>query len=206
MEVSSIFYIFGAILLIVLLGGAIYIADKDITILTEQNLILTEKNNLYLQLLSLRNIDISNMENGNKHYELASLAYERDNYVDVVYECEEARGYYSDYTQDIRDERERVSRLNESIFKTYTNLLSSEIKIYNNMYEACEYFESAARQFEHYYLTTTPANDVSYQKGNDAINSMNEKINAHDFEVEVYNTILAKYNGELKEIIDMDLE
>jgi len=159
------------------------------------------KIDLYENLLLLGNEDTTLLISGDSHYEYASLAYERQNYNEVVKECELARKDWLSYTQLLRESKEEVFDYKEPIFDIYSDMLSSEIKIYTNMYEACEHFESAARYYDLYYNTDVSYDDVSFDMGGKAIDLMNDKIEAHDVQIEVYNTLLAKYDKELKKII-----
>jgi len=161
-----------------------------------------ERSELYKRIILIDESDRTNMDRGNEYYEEQKLMYERGDYDLAILKCENAREYWSKYTQDLRETKEKISNYKEDIFGIYIQLIESEIKIYNNMYEACEYFESASRKYKYYYQIDVPANDMSFYEGNDYIEMGNEKIKAHDLEVGNYNTLLARYQLKLKEIIE----
>ena len=66
------------------------------------------------------------------------------------------------------------------------------------MYETCEHFESAVRYYDKYYNTDVSFDDTSYYMGTAKIESMNEKIKAHDKAVEEYNQYLEEFRVELE--------
>ena len=67
-----------------------------------------------------------------------------------------------------------------------------------SLYEACEYFESAARYYKTYYDQYDELH-YSFNAGGGQIESMNEKIMAHDDAVRRHNDLLAEYTFLLKE-------
>jgi hypothetical protein len=133
-------------------------------------------------------------------YEEASLSYERQNYLDTEAKCKLARNSYSKHSQNLKEEQLKIN-FTGKIFDIYHNMLDEEMIISDSMYEACEYFEEAARHFDFYYKANTPSNDPSYDMGGLAIDSMNKKINSHDDAVKRYNSLLAEYNLEKEKII-----
>lgn len=194
MKSKDYIYIFIIVILVLAIVSVYYLNLNKINS-------IEEKNTLYKNLLSLGTEDTTKLDEGNSYYKDASISYEKGDYSDVVTSCEKARDSWSEYNQGLREEKERVLEYEGDIFETYSDLISSEVKIYNYMYEACEWFETASRQYAYYSLSTTPEDDISLVSGNDAIESMNEKIRAHDAEVEVYNTLLAKYKSQLNKIL-----
>lgn len=134
-------------------------------------------------------------------YSDASLNYEYHNYAEGIQSCEKARDHYSSYGQEIRELKAEVDKNKKPIFNSFSLMLGKAVEISNNMYEACEHFESAMRQYEIYYDEATPYGDPSYEMGGKAIENQNEKIKAHDKAVEEYNTYLAEYQTDLERYV-----
>lgn len=135
------------------------------------------------------------------YYSEATYAYELQNYKGVQTNCATARIYYSQEEQELRNIKAKLLSSgyeNDELIQLYVELLDYGIKIKTNLYEACEHFESASRYYDYYYLTTTPADDMSYTMGGQEIDMSNKKIDEHDRNVNLYNDKLAEYNTELK--------
>lgn len=181
------------ILMIVFASAAFYYCYKDSKAQSKLEVIKT---------LNTLGTDTSISDSAGEYYTQASRAYEKQDWKDVVTSCESARDKFSDYGQYLRDEKAKIASRTEEVFKTYSELLQTEVELNMNLYEACEHFESAARYFETYYLPETPSTDSSFEMGNQEIRSMNEKINEHDANVERYNTLLAEYRFKLKEYLE----
>ena len=69
-----------------------------------------------------------------------------------------------------------------------------------NIFEACEWFETASRHYAHYAKETTPEDDPSFELGNSAIEEMNIKINNHDDAVRRHNYVLEEYRLQLEKL------
>ncbi|MFP4457181.1 MAG: hypothetical protein ACLFPS_05920 [Clostridia bacterium] len=163
-----------------------------------------QENEAYKDLLILSSESYSSNEDlGNKYYELATLSYERSEFSETEKNCKLAREYFSDAVQELKATQSKIKR-EEKVFQIYKDLLGENIKIDENMYEACEWFETASRHYAHYVKDTTPYGDSSLEKGNEAIEEMNKKINAHDDAVRRYNSLLEDYNLELREFLGVE--
>jgi hypothetical protein len=154
--------------------------------------------NVYKEILKVGTIDISLQTDGLSLYDSASLSYEQHNYLLTEQYCEQARTKFSAYTQSLREAKAGLNT-NVEILDVYSRMLDEEISIYLNLYEACEHFESASRFYETYYNHYGTNED--YEMGGNEIDSMNEKISAHDSAVGRYNDLLAEYSIELKRLI-----
>ena len=128
------------------------------------------------------------------YYTQASLSYEYNEFNDVVDNCEIARGYYFDATQEQRRLKAKLkdAGIEHKLINLYISILDEGIEINNNMYEACEYFESASRQYDYY----------DYWDGDINIDLMGDKIRDRDKAVERYNDYLAEYNLEMEKLIE----
>jgi len=132
-----------------------------------------------------------------EYYNLASLSYEQGDMDYVVVHCENARDNYLEYTQKLRTIKASINS-NDKLLTLRKQMLEKEIYRAENMFEACEHFESAARYYDIYYDPDTPYDDPSYDMGGTEIDAMNEKIDEHDKTVREYNDLLAEYTVELK--------
>ena len=138
---------------------------------------------------------------GEEYYLLASEDYILENYRGVVINCEKARDYYSQEGQRYRNLKAELELEKQNkIIILYQDLLSEQVVIAENMYEACEYFESASKYFEIYYNTDVPYDDASFEMGNFEIESMNKRINLHDDAVRRNNDILSKITAQLSRL------
>jgi hypothetical protein len=126
---------------------------------------------------------------GEEYYTQASLDYEDNNFKGVVNNCENARKYFSENSQKLKEIKVRLDT-SKQVFNIYSSMLDKNIIIQNSMYESCEHFESASRYYD---------ND-DYDMGEKEINAMNEKIRNHDKAVEEYNLLLAQYYLEIDKI------
>ncbi len=135
------------------------------------------------------------------YYTEAGYDYENRNYNSLQTNCRLSRERSSTYVQGLRDIKATITE-EEPIFLTYKDILSEGVIIYNNLFEACEYFESAARYYKTYYQPGTPYDDMSYDMGTGEIEMMNEKIKKHDDAVNRYNDLLAEYKVELEGMVE----
>ncbi len=128
-----------------------------------------------------------------QYYTEASYSYENGNYNLVESNCRLARGHYLEESQTYKGIKAelKAKKIEDNLIYIYIDSLDALIEVTNNMYEACEYFESASR----YY------NIDNYDMGGSAIDGMNEKIRDHDKAVEKYNNLLEEFRVELEKRI-----
>ncbi len=181
---TGIIFIFGIVIFLLVYG------------LGSQAQNYSQENNL-LKTIIKADRDFSKIsidsQKAEQYYEEASYAYENENYNLVESNCRLARGYYSEESQGykrIKAELKAVENEDKLIY-IYVDVLDAIIEVTNNMYEACEYFESAAR----YY------NMGNYDMGGIEIEGMNEKIIAHDNAIERYNNLLEDFRVEIEKRI-----
>jgi len=124
------------------------------------------------------------------YYTLASEYYDVSEYTMVITNCEISRDYATEYMQELREVKIKVSEMEGDIFEIYSDIIGEEIYRRTNLYEACEYFESASRSY----------NVGDYDLGDKNIEEHNVKIANHDESVERFNNLLAQYSIELKEL------
>jgi len=132
------------------------------------------------------------------YYNEASYFYENQEYKLVESNCRLARDYYSLESQGYKNIKAELLSLEikDKLIDIYINLLNSDIEITDNMFEACEYLESASRYYDKYYNEIN-YKEMDYDMGTLQINNMNEKINAHDKAVENYNQYIENFRVEL---------
>lgn len=179
-------------ILITILIIALAIFVSATIFLGNNNLNLRDKNNIYQELNSIQSklADLTELsDKALAYYDEASIEYDYNNYDKSISRCQLSRDTISIYNQKLREVKAGIER-KEKIFDLYKNLIDENIIIYNSLYEACEYFESANRQYD--------AND--YTNGGENIDLMNEKIRAHDRAVERYNSILAEITTEMQKL------
>lgn len=135
-------------------------------------------------------INFNYFQEAEKYYDISSNAFDLNEYNLSIKNCEIARGWYWDYSYELRKLHVELSDmvLNKELKVLYNELLLTDINITENMYEACEYFESASRNFM----------QKDYEEGNAEIKSMNEKIEAHDLAVRKWNDIQAQIDYQKK--------
>lgn len=129
-------------------------------------------------------------------YTVAGLYYEENNFIEVIQACVKAREFFGESSQDHKRSKASFEKaLQFNTDENYAVLLGYLIKmneagsiLQTNMYEACEYFESAAN----YYRVGDKAG------GDSSINRMNDKIRSHDNQVTIYNDYLAKSEAQLE--------
>ena len=167
---------------------------------------LAKENKLYRTILKIDTDynDISiDRQKANSYYNEASLFYEKSNYDLVESNCRLARGYYAKESQGYKAIKSELmsSDFDDKLKDIYLELLDESINIADNMFEACEHFESASRYYN-LYFNEDGLNDVSnFDMGGKEIDAINEKIEAHDKAVERYNQLLEDYRLELKKRI-----
>lgn len=125
-----------------------------------------------------------------QYYAESGFAYEVGDYNSVESNCRIAREYYFKESQGYKRIKAelKATGIEDKLIILYIEMLEDLIELTDNMFEACEHFESAAR----YY-------DIgNYDMGAGEIDMMNEKIRNHDKAVERYNNLLAEYKVELE--------
>ncbi len=176
---------------------AVVIAVYSIYSLNSELKDVRETNEIYENLFYFDALFLDNEETKSKameYYITASQNYDLDNYDAAILNCEFSREYSSDHAQRLREIKFEVEQQNDKIFLILRRMISTDIDIDNNLYEACEYFESASRQYA----------VEDFLGGGDNIDLHNEKIEYHDDAVERYNSALAEYTYELKNLRNRD--
>ena len=159
--------------------------------------------NYLLKTLMKADADMSEVsiisQKAESYYAEASYSYEDGLYKFVESNCRLARDYYSEESQGYKKiKAELISKeIEDKLINIYIESLDLLSDITNNMYEACEHFESAARYYDKYYNTNVAYDDTSYDMGTAEIDNMNEKIREHDKNVNEYNDKLEEYRIEL---------
>jgi len=167
---------------------------------------LEEENELYEIILKI-NADYSEIsidsQKAESYYNEAGFFYEKANYDLVESNCRLARDYFSKESQGYKTMKSELISydLDNKLIDLQLKILDENIAITNNMFEACEHFESASRYYDTYYNTDVSYDDFSYDMGTKEIEAMNEKIKAHDEAVEIYNQLLEDYKLELEKKI-----
>jgi len=140
-------------------------------------------------------LGVGNGYYGDYYYQLASYSYEdtASSYQDVIDNCVQARTYYNTASQNYLNAEALYKKAKgltsdeywDSLADKSADLSDSASKIALNMYEACEYFETASLNYGQGQMIA----------GDGAIESMNKKIAQHDKEVLTHNKILAQINA-----------
>lgn len=135
-----------------------------------------------------------------QYYEEAGYSYEDGNYNLVESNCRLAREYYSEESQGYKRIKAelKAKEIEDNLIYIYIDSLDALIEVTNNMFEACEHFESASRYYDIYYNTDISYDDMSYDMGTGEMDMMNEKIRDHDKAVEKYNNLLEEFRVELE--------
>jgi len=138
------------------------------------------------------------------YYSEATYSYEEMDYKEVERSCRLARDYYSIQSQGYKEIKAELNsqNLHDKLITIYVEQLDILSEISNNMFEACEHFEVAARYYNTYFDTDVSYDNPSYDMGSSEMEMMNEKIIAHDNAVERYNNKLAEFQNELESRIN----
>ena len=147
-------------------------------------------------------------QKADSYYNEASYSYEDMNYPLVESNCRLARGYYLETSQGYKTIKAelKATEIKDKLVDIYVERLDLYSEIADNMYEACEHFESTARYYDKYFNTDVAYGDASYDMGTKELDMMNEKIREHDKNVGLYNDKLEEYRAELKSKIDVLLQ
>ena len=184
--------------LVILIAGIIF-QNRTITELESEN-------ELYKILLQVNaeSKDLS-MDSllADEYYELAGSDYENSNFRGVEQNCKIAREHYFKSAESYRDLKIKLenSGIEDKLITLYSQTLSKLVDTENNMFEACEYFESASRYYEKYF-NDVDYNDADFEMGASEIEKMNEKILTRDKNVEDYKDLVSEFNLELKKRLD----
>ena len=171
----------------------------------EQNLV---EENYYLKILLKAQSELSDgyviADEGIELYLLSQYAYEDLDFVNSERYCFQARTKFLITSQTFREIKASLKEDKEyELIKLYSDMIEEQIIMYDNLYEACEHFESASRYFDKYYNAGVSYNDASYDMGSQEIEMANEKIEAHDNAVKRHNDILAEYTLELEKMLEI---
>jgi len=163
---------------------------------------LSEDNEILIALLKAdaKASEVSvDAQQAEMYYNLAGLAYENMDYKSVESNGLIAREYYFKESNGYKEVKSELKSFetDEKIIEIYIEMMDYLSEIADNMFEACEYFESAARYYDKYYNTNVPYDDMSYKMGNGELERMNEKIKVRDNAVGEYNNLRADYKFEL---------
>ncbi len=134
------------------------------------------------------------------YYDEAGYAYEDQDYKKVESNCRLARDYYFMEGQGYKRIKAELKdkEIDDKLIVLYIEKLNLLSEISDNMYEACEHFEVAARYYDTYYNTDVSYEDMSWDMGDGEIEMMNEKITEHDDAVGEYNNNLEEFRLELE--------
>lgn len=143
-------------------------------------------------------------QKANMYYEEAGYAYENQDYKSVESNCRLARDYYLEESQGYKRIKSKITSFDvkDNLIDIYVNCLSLIIESTNNMYEACEYFESTARYYDKYFYTDVKYDDISYDMGTVELENHNEKIKGRDISIEKYNQCLEDFKVELNKRLE----
>jgi len=131
-------------------------------------------------------------------YDSASISYDEQNYKQTITNCENARELFSKGTQEVRELKVTIKE-EGVVYELYRNLLGEKIIMSDSLYEACEYLESASRNYD-IYFNTYNSGDSFFDMADAQIDAVNEKIDEHDDAVGRHNDLLAEIRYEIREI------
>jgi len=155
-------------------------------------------------LLLKSELDYSEIiDEGSYYYDQASYYYELGNYDKVEEYASLAQGKYHLTILEFREIKAELVKNKEldPLIDKFVQVADEWIKIYENMYEASEYFEVVGRNYNIYYEKGV-YDDVSYETATSNLEAMNEKIKAHDDAVRRLNDLVSSNAIELKERIE----
>lgn len=155
------------------------------------NVILHRENSTYESILvteSKLNELYETRLKANTYFDISGKYFDVNEWDEAITNCELSRESAVIYEQGLR---ETLVDLGDSkIDNLYKNIIQSLLTISISKYEACEYLESASRQFN---INLT-------DEGNSNIEEYNQKIRTHDRAVENHNHYLALLNKEVAEL------
>lgn len=194
------FLIFGMVVLLIA-GILIFVCEeKSKRILIKENSLLKNETQLYKIILIADNEFSESSLNSQKAdalYSEAGYFYEEHNYKSLEISCKNARDYYAEESQNYKAIKSKLLsyQIEDKLIRIFVDSLDSLIEITDSMYEACEHFESSARYYQKYYYDE--GTNADYEMGGFEIESMNEKIKAHDNAVGEYNQLIEDFKIEL---------
>jgi len=173
------------IMLVVLVVGIIGISIYCFS-LYNKNVILTA---IFIADVGWGESSIPEQE-AESYYVLASLSYEDNNFKDTETYCVQARDYYMKSIGGYETTKAELKskEINHPLINLYQDVLEEKINTQYSMYEACEYFEVAARDYA----------KGDYDSGDMHIGLMGGKIDSHDNSIVEYNRLMAEYLIELE--------
>lgn len=185
------------IIIIAILSAIAILLSIYVVSLESENDLLKEKNDLFINIIEIEDklyqIDEDYIIPAEEYYDLASEDYIETSYKGVINNCEKARDDYAEGGQKLREVRAEIKlKKQNDIFDLYIDLTEEGNVMIDNMYEACEYFESSAKYYDIYFNGNVSYDDPSYEMAGSELEMMNEKIEAHDESVERYNDILSE--------------
>ena len=185
-------------MIILLISGVVYIQIENYNLQKVNDNIKSS----YEIDEKILNIEEQYITKAREYYDLAGEDYINTDYKGVVRNCVKARDYYSEGTQKYRElKSELESKEQNELTDLYIGLTKEMIIIDNNLFEACEYFETASKYYDIYFNTDVSFDDSSYEMGTDSIDKMNDKIQSHDLAVERYNDIASKITIKIREML-----
>jgi len=132
---------------------------------------------------------ISERDNAETNYQLWSIYYEEGAYAESIEFCEGAREIYASsniYHQTAIEYYKETKKVATDkyieLIDAYINFSSSSIDLNWAMYEACEYFEVASKNYA----------EGRIEKGTDELENGNEKIVKHDSLIKQHNMYVAR--------------
>lgn len=177
------------IVMITILSGYLYFKLQE----TKNNYnILNNETEVYkisLQSLLSHSESSISSQKANLYYDLASSSYENREYQDCISNCETARVYFMETVTNLESIQSKLKDfpIQHGLIEIQEKMYYYIISMNYNMFEACEYFESACSSYS--------KND--YLRGGESIKSMNEKIRSHDSDVKYYNSYLEDFRLKL---------
>jgi len=186
------------IAMVVSAGSSYYITKQSAQLEIERNQEFMDK---YLLASSTLQLAWTVSAEADYYYDLADYYYSYGSFQEMIDNSVMARSYYLSSSQEYKNAKALFEQANKIAPSNYYELINNYIglcdagsNIDSCMYEACEYFESASRQYDLYYQT---GDEGYYDVANSELERGNEKIREHDRLVEDYNIYLAQINALL---------
>lgn len=154
---------------------------------------LETKSNTYKKLLSLSIETQSNdaVESAKGYLADAVQAYELKKFADVQVNCQMSRQKFAEANGVLRQLMVQIKNDKPRIFIIYAQVINKSVAMNDQVYEACEHFESASRYYEQYDETMAIKE----------MQAMNENILQHDALAGEYNDLLAEYKIEVDKLL-----
>jgi hypothetical protein len=172
--------ILGVVLIVsIFFNVMFYVKNQDLKIAGEILYYESEANSAYKHFVMAE-----------EYYNFASINYDYNEWYSAIDNCVLSRKESGEYTQKLRAIKAQITNDGE-IFVVYKQMIDESIKIQENLYEACEYLESALRQYA--------VND--FEGGGSNIDLHNDKIRDRDNAVRKYNDLIEEYKIELGKLV-----